>query len=300
VIFDTTREMLAMSPSQTPPAPAPPDPVQHLLDLASAVRDMAEEMYRADRRREYLDVRHVRHRCEVRGELLRRIDAAAAVALSWAVAAGVQLDEADGRIGALRTACRAVADWGWQWRGMAPPPLGGDPVEVSDLPELTPRQQQAEAERAVVLAQLQDAAAAVVRLRIAVEARKVAAPPATTPATPARDAPPPPPPARHGRDFRSVNWFGALYSFTGNQAAIVKVLWEEWEKDTPEVGLKTLLADSGVDSDRVQDVFKEKGVIHPAWGAMIIPGKTKGTLRLQPPESAAAGRGKGRSRKSPR
>ena len=36
--------------------------------------------------------------------------------------------------------------------------------------------------------------------------------------------------ARHGSDFTWVEWFGQSFSFNkGNQAAVVRVLWREWE-----------------------------------------------------------------------
>jgi hypothetical protein len=94
--------------------------------------------------------------------------------------------------------------------------------------------------------------------------------------------------ARHSPDFRSVHWFGADYSFTSSQAACVKVLWEAWENGTPEVGQRHLLQEAKSEQSRLQDVFKQKGQMHPAWGTMIVPSQTnKGTCRLQEPENLA-------------
>lgn len=84
--------------------------------------------------------------------------------------------------------------------------------------------------------------------------------------------------AHHGIDFRSVDWFGESYAFTPTQAACVKVLWEHWEQDTPEVGDQTILEVADSTSNRLDSVFKDC----PAWGTMIVPGKTKGTRRLSP------------------
>lgn len=93
------------------------------------------------------------------------------------------------------------------------------------------------------------------------------APPTHSPSAPA-----------HSPDFRSVNWFGTVYSFTGNQAAAVRVLWEAWEAGAPDVGDETLL--SAVDPEappaKLAYVFNK----HPAWGTLIVAGGSKGAHRL--------------------
>jgi hypothetical protein len=81
---------------------------------------------------------------------------------------------------------------------------------------------------------------------------------------------------RHSADFRSVHWFGKDYSFTANQAACVKVLWEPWENGTPELADATILETAGINSDRLDAVFRNSS----AWGTMIQPGQTKGTHQL--------------------
>jgi hypothetical protein len=93
----------------------------------------------------------------------------------------------------------------------------------------------------------------------------------------------PKPAARHSTDFRSVHWFGTNFSFTPTQAACVNILWREWENGTPEVGEDTILLDNQVDAEskRLLDIFRG----HPAWGAMIVRGATKGAYRLSPPEN---------------
>jgi hypothetical protein len=79
-------------------------------------------------------------------------------------------------------------------------------------------------------------------------------------------------------DFRSVRWFGEIYSFTANQAPVVKLLYEHWLAGTPDVGDDTLL--SAVDPEsppaRVRVLFRD----HPAWEVMIVAGGTRGTHRL--------------------
>jgi len=86
--------------------------------------------------------------------------------------------------------------------------------------------------------------------------------------------------ARHSQDFRSVNWFGTEYSFTPNQAAAVKILWEAWENKTPELSGDFLVAEVESESKRPRDIFKNNS----AFGTMIQPGKTKGSFRLVEPD----------------
>lgn len=76
-------------------------------------------------------------------------------------------------------------------------------------------------------------------------------------------------PTRHTRDFRSVRWHGKDYTFSPGQAAIVAVLWEEWERGTPKVGAGPLLHAADLVSDKVSVLFRD----HEAWGVMI---KTNG------------------------
>jgi hypothetical protein len=79
---------------------------------------------------------------------------------------------------------------------------------------------------------------------------------------------------KHSVDFRSVNWFGTRYAFTASQATVVRLLWEAWENDTPEVGQETLLEGSGSESNKLSDLFRD----HSAWGSFIVPGTSRGTF----------------------
>lgn len=88
--------------------------------------------------------------------------------------------------------------------------------------------------------------------------------------------------ATHSIDFRSVRWYGTGYSFTPNQAACVKVLWQHWEQGTPEVGDAAVLTEAGIETERIDKVFRNNN----AWGAMIVDGATKGTHRLERPRAA--------------
>ena len=62
--------------------------------------------------------------------------------------------------------------------------------------------------------------------------------------------------AVHSRDFRSVIWFGSEYNFTAIQAACVRVLWEEWERGTHEIGGDTVLEAAGSNATRLPLVFR--------------------------------------------
>lgn len=79
-----------------------------------------------------------------------------------------------------------------------------------------------------------------------------------------------------GPDFRSVRNKGVLYSLRPSQASCVQILYEAYLKETPEVSGDYILEKIGYNSKRLSDLFKK----HPAWGTLIIPGRTKGTYQL--------------------
>ena len=93
---------------------------------------------------------------------------------------------------------------------------------------------------------------------------------------------------RHSPDFASVHWYGANYTFTGNQAAIVKVLWEAWLNGTPDVSSAYLLAKAESSCKKLAEVFRDARMRrpHPAWDTMICGGELKGTRRLQAPQTS--------------
>jgi hypothetical protein len=59
----------------------------------------------------------------------------------------------------------------------------------------------------------------------------------------------------------------------------VKVLWEAFANGTPEVGQSYVLAEAGLDSTRLQDVYKG----NDAWKTMIVKGSAKDAFRLAEP-----------------
>jgi hypothetical protein len=101
--------------------------------------------------------------------------------------------------------------------------------------------------------------------------------------TPADDDPPAITDARHSLDFASVNWYGTPHTFTANQAACVRVLWEAWKNQTPVLGGLTIIEAAGVDreDERLDLVFRD----HLAWGTMIVS-PLKGRYCLKAPDAA--------------
>lgn len=83
-------------------------------------------------------------------------------------------------------------------------------------------------------------------------------------------------------DYRTVTWYGDAYSFTPNQADVVKKLLEAWCK-----GIKALSKDALISGGDMRDVFKGHGskAMHPAWKTMIGPvPKRRGMYQLIAPE----------------
>jgi hypothetical protein len=86
-----------------------------------------------------------------------------------------------------------------------------------------------------------------------------------------------------GSDFHSCRWGSERFTFTGMQAACVRVLWEARQRGTPAVRGITVLdeAESAMaDSTkpRLRDLFRN----HPAWRKMIVSA-SRGTYRLADP-----------------
>lgn len=90
----------------------------------------------------------------------------------------------------------------------------------------------------------------------------------------------------HSPDFRCLKWRGETYYFTANQAPVVRMLYENWHQETPDVGDETLLAAVDHDSPptRLDTLFRDS----PAWGKVVTKGQTRGTHRLsgEPPKNS--------------
>lgn len=85
----------------------------------------------------------------------------------------------------------------------------------------------------------------------------------------------------HSVDFRSITFGGETFSFSPNQAAAMRVLYENWDRGAPEVADETVLfaIDAEAPPARLRDVFRG----HPAWDTLIVAGATKGSRKLAIP-----------------
>lgn len=88
----------------------------------------------------------------------------------------------------------------------------------------------------------------------------------------------------HGDDFSWVVWYGVKYQFTNDQAAIVKLLWEQWEKSGRRggcgLGVNAIAVKiNAPDGFRLPATFRK----NPALGSMI-QSVGKGQYALCPPE----------------
>jgi hypothetical protein len=77
-------------------------------------------------------------------------------------------------------------------------------------------------------------------------------------------------------DYRSIRYNGAAHTLTRNQAAIIKILHEAFQRGTPSVGKSELLAAIESKNVRIQDSFKRS----PLWQTLVVSGKRRGTYRL--------------------
>lgn len=82
---------------------------------------------------------------------------------------------------------------------------------------------------------------------------------------------------KHSPDYRSVSHKGIKYSFTTKQAKVVEFLYEQYKDKIPEVSdayiIENILENN---TSKLKDTFKNC----PAWGTLIVKGKTKGSRRL--------------------
>lgn len=84
----------------------------------------------------------------------------------------------------------------------------------------------------------------------------------------------------HSEDFRSVSVAGRGFALTPRQAEVVQILYRAHRNRTPELGWPQICAQlrTKIDSypERLTDIFKRSA----AWGKLIVPGKTRGSYRL--------------------
>lgn len=90
----------------------------------------------------------------------------------------------------------------------------------------------------------------------------------------------------HSIDFASVQWFGTRYQFSETQRSIIAVLWNAWERGTPDVHGRTLLREADSYAEDLRDVFRG----NPAWDRFVRRsskcGGPAGCFRLAEPVDA--------------
>lgn len=91
-------------------------------------------------------------------------------------------------------------------------------------------------------------------------------------------------PPVHSPDYRSANWYGRLFSFTPNQAAVVRILWDAWEQGAPEVSQEYIVTEAVIETEKLSQLFHQ----HPAWKSMIVPGASRNTVRIADSDIPAA------------
>ena len=81
-------------------------------------------------------------------------------------------------------------------------------------------------------------------------------------------------------DFRSARFGTETFTFSATQAAVVQVLWRNWNNGTPAVGGDYLAVECEFEC-RVVDLFKRSG----AWKKLIVPvPASRGAVRLGLPD----------------
>lgn len=84
------------------------------------------------------------------------------------------------------------------------------------------------------------------------------------------------PQSSHSPDFRSVNSCDETFTFTANQAACVRALWEALNNGVSELSWNEIAKAVDTNADRLVDVFKG----HKTWRHLIVSGSGKGLYRL--------------------
>lgn len=81
----------------------------------------------------------------------------------------------------------------------------------------------------------------------------------------------------HSLDYRSITVKGKKYFLTGQQAAIIKFLYEAYETKSPIVGEQTILVNIGTPQKRLRDAFGDR----KTFKELIEKGERRGTFRLK-------------------
>ena len=77
-------------------------------------------------------------------------------------------------------------------------------------------------------------------------------------------------------DGRSANLHDRTFGLTTQQTQVVEMLLDAYLNRTPDLGQAYILERIGSTSEELRDTFRG----NDAWGALIVPGSTRGTFRL--------------------
>lgn len=87
----------------------------------------------------------------------------------------------------------------------------------------------------------------------------------------------------HSPDYCSITFRGKPQTLTTRQAQVIKMLHEEHQRGTPELSTRHILEQLESETSRLRDTFKNSDL----WGEgkLIIPGKRRGSVRLNLPDT---------------
>jgi hypothetical protein len=88
----------------------------------------------------------------------------------------------------------------------------------------------------------------------------------------------------HSEDYRSIWYAGEWHALTERRAKIVEVIHAEHKRGIPEVSSKFIMQKVRTPNSRLPDSFRH----FPLWGTFIAPGTTRGTVRLDWPDTRLA------------
>lgn len=83
----------------------------------------------------------------------------------------------------------------------------------------------------------------------------------------------------HSSDFRSVKYNDQTYTLSRNQAYVVEILFDAYQRGFPDVGKDFILQKIESTNTRLRDLFRSSGL----WNTLIVSGKKRGTHRLNLP-----------------
>ena len=72
-------------------------------------------------------------------------------------------------------------------------------------------------------------------------------------------------------DFRTVSCKHGQFRFSKSQAAVIRVMYENYRKKIVELHISEILNHAGLDpsEDKLEKIFRHRGKKHPAWGTLF-------------------------------